>query len=75
MEVGPIIQDDPELMARVPLAGGDEGCAAVPEVEEVGLLPFQAMAEQTAGDLDDVIPLLPDVDEGEAGRWIRMHQT
>ena len=58
-------------MTSVALAGGNVGRAAVAEVEKTGLLPFQLIAEQTARDLDEVIPLLPDVHVGKAVAGLR----
>lgn len=66
---------DAEQVARVASTRGDVGCAGVAEVEEVGLLPFQRVAEQAARDLDQVIPLLTDIDVREPGRGVGMDEA
>src|ERR1051326_1826151 len=61
-------------MMRVTRASGDVRRTGVPEVEEVGFLAGELIAEQPVRDLDEPIPLLADVYVRFAGRRIRMDE-
>lgn len=60
------LHDGEQVSGRI-AALRDVGRAGMPEVEECPLLPFQFVAEQAGGDLDQPRPLLADVNVVFAG--------